>query len=627
MSLTRVTFSMIERMATPDEFPTPEAAALYAYQNNGQMHIQEGDIVKLQCNPSNGDDFQSMCQWIAANHYRSEPQMPADGNIPSTALYLEIADGLHDVETFVDVTEYRVLDIRGTGTPDFLTITGATFTSLGTDAYAGTLYSATITVSTAIPDRVVAGFAVGGQNVQGNGGADCLNQGFIVESVALDRLSLVVKFRNHGVAPTNFTSPDNTPSLGLTPNRLMIPKATIRAQSSGWGTGASREGFLNAIKGGKIFLTNIGISYNGVTDAHDLLFISGNASSIRLEDYTVLAGAGAYVARSGYEGSFYSNRSCIGGGIFARGVFQLTGGVCSLIRTMVGSCYEVALGCQLNGGYFATQSVINNANIGARTTYPNSTVDIATSRVSRCVAAAQPNRGSILLDTGSSIKFCTSPAVMPGGFLYGSPTLASNTNPPPTAFEWDTNGSVYYPVGGRPKDPTFRNILVAAKIFTTGDLGTIAANGTLDLASDATATPTSYYWLNVNDNVMVTRNTSGLFQAGLLVQAYVTTASTQGTYVADGTTTVTVTMTNSFSPGDSVALEFQRNIGSALTNGTYTVVSATATDFTFTHGSAVSGQGRVSRNNGIITTRFNNLTSTSFTPTGTTARYAVIRVV
>lgn len=608
------------------EYDTPEDAAIAAYENNAQMHIQEGDIVKLPCNPTAGDDLQAMCKWIAGNHYRSEPTAGIDGTPASTALYLEIADGLHDVNTFIDVTGGRVLDIRGTDTPDFLTITGATFTNLGTDTLPGTLYSATITVSTAIPDRVVAGFAVGGQNVQGDGGADCLNGGFIVESVALDRLSLVVKFRNHGVAPTAFTTPDNTPSLSLTPNQLCIPKATIRAQSSGWGTGAAREGFINAYTGGKVLLTNIGISYNGVTDAHDLLFTANAASSIQLVDRVVLAGAGAFVVRGAYNGAFLSNRSFIGGGITARTCVYFQDGRAGLIRTMINSAYDNNILAGGGTSVFATQSVADCAYIGIRTSYPDAFVNFTTSRISRCAAAFQPNKGAISTDVNSSIKYSTAPVVMAGGFLYGSPVVANNTNPMPTALQWDSNGGVYYNTSARPKDPTFENILVTTKAFTTGDLGTIAANATLDLASNATATPTSYYWLNANDNILVKRANATLFQQGLDWQAYVTTASTQGTYSCDGTTTVTVTMANSFVAGNTVALEFKTNVGTTLTNGTYTVVTATATQFTFTYTSAVYGEGRASQGDGIITTRINNLTSTSFTPTAATALLCVIRV-
>jgi len=627
MSLTRVTFSMIERMATPDEFATPEAAARYAYDNNAQMHIQEGDIVKLVCNPTAGDDFQAMCKWISGNHYRTEPQTTAGLNTPSTALYLEIADGLHNVATFVDVTESRVLDVRATGTPDFISITGATFTSLGTDARAGILYAATITLASALPDRVVAGFAVGGQNVQGDGGADCLNGGFIVESVALDRLSLVVHFRNHGVAPTAFTTPDGTASLGLTPNQLLIPKTTIRAQASGWGTGASREGFMNAFDGGQIRLTNIGISYNGISSAHDLLFAFGEGSYIKLVDRVVLAGAGEYVVRSGYDSSFYANRSCIGGGVYARAVANCSGGTHAYVRTMLGSAWETCSVALLNGNIDWISSVGNNCGVGVRTTYPTAGINAANSRFSRFAAAIQINQGDIFFDSDSSIEYSTTPIALNGpGFVFGNFNLANNTNPVITAFEYNARNGIYFPTFERAKDPQLNNILVVTKTFTTGDLGTIAANSTLDLASTATATATSYYWLNSNDNVMVTSSGTSLFQAGLTFEAYVTTASTQGTYVADGTTTVTVTMANSFSPDDSVPLQFLFNNGPILLNSTYTVVSASATEFTFTHGTAVQGEGRVSLNNGVITTRINNLTASTFTPTAVTTRFAVLRI-
>jgi hypothetical protein len=611
-----------------DNYTTVSQAALGAYQSNAQMHIENGDIVVLPCNPTAGDDLQAMCKWISANHYRSEPQTTSDGNTPSTALYLEIADGLHDVTTFIDITDGRILDIRGTDTPDFRTITGATFTSLSTDARAGTLYSATITLSTALPDRVVAGFAVGGQNVQGDGGADCLNGGFIVESVATDKLSLVVKFRNHGVAPTTFTTPDSTPSLSLTPNQLLIPKATIRAQASGWGTGASREGFMNAINGGKIRMRNLGISYNGITSSHDLVAAFGEGSEIRFEDRVVLAGAGEYVIRSGYDASIYANRSCFGGGIYARSIANCSGGTNAFVRSMLGSAWEACCIVLLNGNTDFIQSVGNNCSVGMRTTYPTASINSTTSRLSRFGNAVQVNQGNIFLDTGSSIKYSTTPVALNGNAtVSGSFSVANNTNRVVTSYEYNSNGGVYLPSSSRAKDPQLNNILVVTKAFTTGDLGTIAANGTLDLASTATATSTSYYWLNSNDDVLVTRSGTSMFQAGLVFQAYVTTVSTQGTYIASGTTTVTVTMANSFSPGDSVPLQFLLNIGSTIVNGTYTVVSATATEFTFTHGTAVSGEGRASRNNGVITTRINNLTATSFTPTAVTTRFAILRIV
>jgi len=627
MSLTRVTFSMIERMATPDEFSTPELAAKYAYENNAQMHIQEGDIVKLVCNPSAGDDFQAMCKWISGNHYRTEPQTAANSNTPSTALYLEIANGLHNVETFIDVTETRFLDIRATGAPDFISITGATFANIGTDAEAGILYSATITLASALPSQVVAGFAVGGQNVQGDGGADCLNGGFIVESVALDRLSLVVKFRNHGVAPLAFTTPDSTASLGLTPNQLLVPKTTIRAQASGWGTGASREGFINAVNGGKINLTNIGISYNGITSAHDLLFASGQGSEIRLADRVILAGAGEYVVRSSYDASVYTNRSCIGGGIYARSVAVCSGGSNSFIRTMLGSSFDACAVAILNGNIDLILSVANNSSIGIRTTYPTAGINTASSRFSRFNNVVQIEQGNIFLDTDTSVEYSTTPILLAGpGFVAGNFKLANNTNAVLTPFEYSNRNGIYFPTFERAKDPQLENILVANKTYVAADFGTIAANSSIDVSSTATATSTSYYWLSTDHNVLIKRAGSGLFQLGLNHQAFVTTSSTVGTYKATGTTTVTVTMANSFSPGDSVPLQFLFNNGAILLNSTYTVVTANSTQFTFTHGTAVQGEGRVSLNNGIITLRVDNLTVSTYSPTNVTIRLTVLKV-
>lgn len=609
------------------EYTTPEAAAIAAFENNAQMHIQEGDIVKLPCNPTAGDDFQAMCKWISSNHYRSEPQTPADFNVPSTALFLEIADGLHNVETFIDVTDNRVLDIRATGTPDFISITGATFTDIGTDIRPGILYEANITLATALPARVVPGFAVGGQNVQGDGGADCLNGGFIVESVAANRLSLVVEFRGHGVAPTAFTTPDSTPGLSLTPNQLMIPKTTIRAQSSGWGTGASREGFMNAMFGGKIRLTNLGLSYNGISDAHEMLFANGEGSEIRLVDRVVVAGAGNNVIRSGFASAVTANRSCIGGSVYARNVANTAGGTHTFIRTMLNSAWESCVVSIFDGSIDFLLSVGNNTGIGARTTYPSANINIATSRLSRHNNAIQVNRGDVFIDSGTSIRFSTTPIALNGpGTVEGNFVSSDNTNLVVNALEVNANGGIFIPLTGRPKDPQLTNVLVVNKTYVAADFGTIAAHSTIDIASNATDTPTSFFFITTSDDVIIKRTGAGLFQQGLNHRAFVTTSATQGTYKADGTTTVTITMANTFSPGDTVALEFKFNTGSVLTNTTYTVVTASATEFTITHATAVQGEGRVSRDNGIITLRVDNLTTSTFSPVDVTIRLAVLKI-
>jgi len=88
-----------------------------AYADRASMVVRSGQTVALPCNPTTGDNLQSMAQWASAAHYVEE----------GGALYLQIADGLHNVSTYLDITDGRRLDIRATAVPDFLIVTGATF--------------------------------------------------------------------------------------------------------------------------------------------------------------------------------------------------------------------------------------------------------------------------------------------------------------------------------------------------------------------------------------------------------------------------------------------------------------------------------------------------------------------
>lgn len=69
--------------------------------------------------------------------------------------------------------------------------------------------------------------------------------------------------------------------------------------------------------------------------------------------------------------------------------------------------------------------------------------------------------------------------------------------------------------------------------------------------------------------------------------------SASGTYAASGSTTITVTATNTFSAGQEVYLDFTLGSGTSLTDGKFTIVTATASNFTVTYGSSVTSSGTV----------------------------------
>jgi hypothetical protein len=66
-----------------------------------------------------------------------------------------------------------------------------------------------------------------------------------------------------------------------------------------------------------------------------------------------------------------------------------------------------------------------------------------------------------------------------------------------------------------------------------------------------------------------------------------------GTYAATSSATITITATNTFSVGQTVYVQFTNSSGSTLTNGNFSVVTATGSSFTITYGSSVTSSGTV----------------------------------
>lgn len=69
--------------------------------------------------------------------------------------------------------------------------------------------------------------------------------------------------------------------------------------------------------------------------------------------------------------------------------------------------------------------------------------------------------------------------------------------------------------------------------------------------------------------------------------------SASGTYSVSGSTTIAITAANDFETGQEVYLDFTLSSGTTLNDGKFTIVTASATDFTVTYGSTVSSTGTV----------------------------------
>jgi len=64
-----------------------------------------------------------------------------------------------------------------------------------------------------------------------------------------------------------------------------------------------------------------------------------------------------------------------------------------------------------------------------------------------------------------------------------------------------------------------------------------------------------------------------------------------GSYAVTSSTTITFTATNTYTAGQSAFIQFTNTSGSGLTNGNFTIVSATGSNFTITYGSSVTSAG------------------------------------
>lgn len=493
---------VLDNFVYVSEYSTASAAALAAYNANAQMLVRAGESVALVCNPTSGDNIQLMSNWISsAGHFIEE----------GGELFLQIADGLHDVSTYIDISQTRLLDIRATATPTLIGISSATFSGVSGNIVA------TINVASSLPARVDTGFAIGGQNVQGDGGADLLNGGMIVLA-RNSNTQITVQLYSNGTALAAFTTPDNTASLGLTPNQLVIPQTTIRAAQAGW-DGATIEGFMNASKGAKINLTYIGLAYNGAASNNNMLFARDAGSEIYLVDYCVVAGTGQMCLRTFNFGNITTNRAFLGGGHTGSNIWQGSGGgTVNITRTMMNSVSADAISTSAAARAWIASSVLAGANIGLRTTFPDASVDFANSRVSRCNLAVAPALGNIHIDSDGFIRYSTTPISVTGsnsGRVSGNPTITGNTNTTVTANAIQSTGGVWVPLtSSGPFDAGFYKV---GRFSGALSFGSISANNFSDLTIAATG-------VAFNDFCIVQRSGSTEPALGIVYRAFVSAA-------------------------------------------------------------------------------------------------------
>lgn len=375
------------------DYPSADEAAAVAYERGACLVLLPGEEAKIICNPSSGDSLSEIAKWYGQCLIS-----------PDATMYIQLADGAHTVSEYVDVPNGNgsTLDIRGSAAPNFYQISSVSFA-----AVSGSLYTATVTVTSALDSAAVVGGPIGIQNAQGSNDVQVINGGQIIKSIAADRLSFTFDFYSPAGLPVTGVL-DNTLTYGLVANQVVVPRASLICQNTGW-DGSSREGFINAIDGGRVTMRNFGLAYSGAgSTEHDMLFARGAGSRIYLYDRMVISGAGDKVLRSYGGAEIFGNRSCIGGAGKALELFQgVAGGNNQFVRCSTGGALTAGFTCGHASTVNFAQGTLWGCGIGLRTTTEGASISAYPARIGKCNEAMLATQGSISGTTETVIERCT----------------------------------------------------------------------------------------------------------------------------------------------------------------------------------------------------------------------------
>lgn len=494
-------------------------AAVVAYNNNLPL-IASSDVY-LVCNPTLGDNINAMCTWATGNHVLKN----------GARLYIQIADGFHEVDTQINVRGSKVLNIQGTSVPTSIQITSITYGFIS-----GNTYAATVGVAVALPANVVPNYTIGVQNAKSldlGKDAEALNGAHKILTIAPDRLSFTIQFRTYGSSINTavvITDLDYTANFGLTGSQVIIPKSCLHANNSGW-DGNIIEGFINALFYSTVDLKWFGITYNKVlipvADEHDMLFTSNSNMST---EQVLISGTGDKVIRSTGIGGFYTNKSMFGGGLTGLEGYQGVSGAQALfIRSTFNGISLSALTVSAGTKITCSQCILSGCSTGIRTTYLDSTVSFVTSLITHSAIAAQATKGRISLASDVTISRSTIPISVSQGTIEGNPTQL-NSGTPIASNQFGSQGGVWIQTATKIIDPLFNRI--GSFTFSDVDFDPILAGGFQDKVFTATGVLT-------NDLVVYTRNSAGEPAQNIVYSAFVS-ATNQITLRAHnvGTTTV-----------------------------------------------------------------------------------------
>lgn len=414
------------RVVDPIQAATAQLAATYAYVS-GFPFLYGGDAdlsitLDVSAATTNAERFailKGACDW------QSTCVLTGYGRIK-----IVLPDGATDygAQAIIRRAGQPPLWLAASALPTAINITGLSITNVS-----GKLYEVTVTVASALPARVVPGYAIGHVFVAGNNDARAFSGAGQVRTIAPDRLSYTyrARFETAPVAPTTF---DYTVQFGRTQSQASIPFAC-----SLWSGGtAAVEAFINLSEGAVAYSHGCGWSWNGTDATTDgaVLGMARPGSFWYCVDQDVFVGGPTKTVRAANGGSFYANRCCFGGNDYAPSFTSVTtqdGGEINLIRCSMGGartgCVSIGQGTRgtlnsnmiVGGQFYAVELLGSDVRM-----YPN-------------VFGYGPVTGALSMDQGASAIVASGGNVLTiqnsvlglawknGSRIVGVPTFASNT--------------------------------------------------------------------------------------------------------------------------------------------------------------------------------------------------------
>lgn len=416
-----------------------DAAALQAFTDDEPLFLDGDDatftIDKNDCDDTNlarHEYLMRVVQWqsraICTNGAR---------------LILQFADGLYAVDAWDSLGTGIPINMRWANQP-LLAVQGSTntdvaITSISYGARSGDQYTVTVTAASALPSYVVAGYALGMRNVQGDNDAQALNGALTVLTIDSGRTTITGTLTCPRVvdlvSPTTIDS--STVYQGMAGSRIRVPAACIAVNTAYNGlteiwTGSDKEGYFSFQDGGCGEFKNLGMSWVGGDDPtfnQKLIYARDGGTRFYAIQGCVFSGAGETVIR-GYGGSTITlNQSCVGGGGTAEDCLSIQGGaIAQVVRCAIGGCENDTAIVGEGSHLTVVASILASGDHGVLLTGTGANSSVLASTVTSSQIGLNADFGTFQVSSTTLVnKNDTGLSWQADGFVRGAPTLSDNT--------------------------------------------------------------------------------------------------------------------------------------------------------------------------------------------------------